>query len=342
MPFLATFKDLKDSGISRRINLCPDDPRFLQAANRVMRWLLMHGGWSGTVRMAEFCVDQACITMPGCVASLEGVYNGCRAVPIFNHWYQFLPYKTPPTHCCSSLVFEAFDTIPTQTTLCEPAVLRVFPGHPNDIGKTITFYGSDVNKIWVRSDQAGEYLDGEKVTIASPFVDTVTIWSSISGVQKDLTNEQVRVFSHPFGSSELTPLATYEYYETRPNYQRYRIPQYGQISRQDCSTNCGTKVGYNVVTAMVKLDFIEIRKDNDFLTISNFPALELAFEALKAKDEGDLAKCDVLLYGNGRNERLGAIPMLNQELQTNTSGRFWGRVNLFGTAPLRRKFAGFI
>ena len=63
---------------------------------------------------------------------------------------------------------------------------------------------------------------------------------------------------------------------------------------------------------------------------------------VKAMDDGDLARADALLYGDARNKRLGAVPMLNQEIQTNTGDRFAANVRVGGPCGFRTLMRGFV
>ena len=340
---LSTFQDLKDSGASHRINLCPDDTRFMAAANRVVMYLLAYGSWWGTVRRAQFCVDQDCFTLPGCVASLDGVYQCCEARAIHNQWYQFVPGSDPVVDGCAPMVYQHIGTLPTSYALCTGGIIRSFAASTLDIGKKLTFYGHDMSNLWVRSLVGGIMQDGETVTLGTPWIDTITCFKDVTAVQKELTSERVAVFHHPPGDSTLSPLATYEYWETRPDYQRYQLLNYSTAGTATCTDGtAGTSCTRSVIEAMVKLEYQPIRTAKDYLLIGNLAAFELALEALKAKDDGDLVKADMLLFGDGRNKRLGAIPLLQQELRTMTGDRFTGRVNLQRAAPFRRVTAGFI
>lgn len=329
-------RDLKAANVAQRINLCPDSSEFILAVNRAIDWLLIHGNWWGTVVDAAFRVNSGCFTTPGVVASVEAIRAcGCSRF-VQNGWYSWLPGWQPWTDCGSGASFESFGTLPTIETWEGSKILRSFASQPTDYGKTITFLGDDANGIWVRTQRTdGTFGDGEVVTLASPFVDTVTEFSTIASVVKDVTDGPVRVFGQEVASGTLTPVGVYEYWETTPNYQRYKVHGLNLLNAPRCCAR-------NMIEAKVKLNFQKVQRDDDILRISNLPAMELALEALKAKDDGDLAKADLLMFGNGRNQRLGAIPLLQQELRTYTSDRFSGTVAVHGTAALSRVMRGFI
>lgn len=329
-----TFGDLKASGVSHRINLCPDDSRFRDAVNRLIRWLLIHGSWHGTERIVQVPVDNSCIVMPGCVATVQGVYSPCGPVSVVGIGYQFIPTWRPISDCGAPVAFQAFDTVVSYATIAEAGYLRSYISSQADVGKTLTFLGYDENRIWIRTEQEdGLVKDGEVITLASPFVDTVNMFSSVTAVLKEETENRVPVYVVPDVNEAARAFAIYEYWETRPHYQRFKVPRWAEI--QNCGCRC------QVLEALVKLEFIPVRNDEDILLIGNIPAIETGLEALKAKDDGDLARADAMFFGTRENLRLGAIPLLNQELRTYTNDRFVGHVSTQGVPGLRRVLAGF-
>lgn len=334
MPLL-TFGDLKATDISERINMCPTDERFRAAVNRVVRWLLLHGNWWGTYRLARLPLTDYCLVMPGCVASLEAVYSCDLGMEIQSEWTPTHPGWNPGGCCDYRLRFQQYGAVATQKSICTPGLIRSYAGNSGDYGKTITYLGYDTNSAWVQTVYNGALQDGETVVLADPYVDTVTTFSSVTAARKDVTLSRVMSFTHESDSETMEDLSQYEYWETNPSYQRYKVVGCRQTS--ECES-CGC----DEIDCMVKMEFIPVRNDNDFLLISNLPALELALEALKAKDDGDIATADALMFGTKNNTRLGAIPMLQQELRTYTSDRTSFKCRVQGTAPLRRKLAGFI
>lgn len=241
------------------------------------------------------------------------------------------------------MIYEAFGTLPTAYAMCYPGKLRVYCSSQNDVGKKIRFLGHDINQAWVRMPNDGAIQDGEVITLKMPWADSQTIYRDVTGVQKDETAERVHVFYFSPGTAAMDLLSHYEYWETRPDYQRYRIPNYRGLQTATCTDGtAGITCARQVIEALVKLEYQPIRRDTDYLLIGNIAALELGLEALKAKDDGDLAKADILLFGNIKNQRLGAIPLLQQELRTMTGDRFEGRVRLDQQQSMRRAMAGFI
>lgn len=333
---MLTFGMLKNSSLPSKVNLCKDSIDFAELVNRACEWLSELGNWWDTTRPIQICVYDHCLVTPAYSANLEAVRACHRARNIENQWYENLPYFDPS--CVSSfgeeLWFEYYDQVPTFRQLCTPLPLRLFVTNNSDVGKTVKFLGTDANSVWVRTKQNGLMLDGEVVTLAKPFVDTVTTWTSITSVVKEETNDLIRVFSVD-GSGNLTPIAEYQYWETLPDYQRFRIRGHRLLEEPCCHPA-------NTVFAQIKLKFIPVKYDDDQLLIGNRLAMEQAILAVKALDDNNTALADALMYGSAENRRIGAVPMLQQELQTHTGNRFAGNVRIHGTANMRRQMVGFI
>lgn len=328
-----TFAELKATGLAPQINLCPTDERFRLAVNRAVRYLLLHGSWYGTTRNVQIVVDQGCFIAPGAVANIEGVYTPCGAVDIRGAGYKFLPHWQPLNACGPRVKFIQRDSACYQRPICTPGFIRTYLTSKRDVGKTITYLGQDDTGRWIRTIQDGTIRDGERVVLASPFVDTINKFANLTGVVKKETEDRLLVYTLPDPTAAATDIAVYDYWETVPHYRRYEVPGWQSPGLRGCSCNG--------IEALVKLEFIPVKNDDDLMLIGNIPALELAIEALNAKDVGDLATADALLFGTRENKRLGAIPLLQQELRTYTSDTFEGHVAVQGSAGMRRVMAGF-
>lgn len=331
-----SFGDLKASELPGRVNLCPDDPRFAQRVNRALSWLFNCGSFQGTIKHVRICVYDRCFVTPPFVANVEGLRACQHALRIENDWYRMLPGFNPHHWDSVELYFEFMDYIPSIQALCSPVILRSFVSSSTDKGKTIKFLGYDNNKQWVRTKQNGLIRDGEVVTLDSPFADTITTWTSITAVSLPIRDGAVTVFSYPPGDdSVLTPFGVYQHWETNPTYQRYRIHGQDQLQQPFCLSK-------GIVEAEVKLCHIPVSADDDILPISNQVALEMAVEGVKALDDGELARADALLFGDARNQRIGAIPLLNQQIRTETGDRFAAHIRFDGPCGFRTIMRGMI
>lgn len=334
-----TFGDLKNppSTLPSKVNLCASDPRFGDLCNRAHGILLDHGSWVGTEMEANLAVLEACVVMPACVLTPLGVRACDSPLDLENEWYRLTPGFNPQrwTGCSDKMWLEYRDNVPSFQQLVRKSVLRTFANSSRDYGKHIKYIGYDKNGTWVRTLQSGVMQDGEVVTLATPFADTVTEWISVTAVIKDETDDAVRTFSHPLGDDTLTPFGLYHYWETRPSYQRWKIVGYNGLAQANCCPR-------NQIVARVKLQFIPVKYDDDLFLIQNRQAMEYAVQAVKAIDDGNNALADVLLYGSKDNLRIGAIPLLEQELRSAGGDRFTGNVRVPGVRATRRAMCGFV
>lgn len=334
---LLTLKSVKASDLPRRVNLCPTDARFVQLLNDTIERISMHGNFWGWLRLIRLCIYDGCVTLPRAIASLEAV-RACDGVPITGQWLEFLPFMGDNFSGCSSLRFSPMGLVPVYRETCGSGVIRTFLQNAADAGKKVLYQGRETNGKWVRTFDipTQTWIDGERIALSSPYTDTITSFSGITGVQKDETKDRILVYK--VLTTGLLHIATYEYDETLPAYQRFRISPYAALSSNECSTSsCGPKS----VEALVKLAYQPLRQDEDFLIITNLGALRLGMQAMKAEQDGDLTTANVLWFGDQRNNRIGCIPLLNQELRTMTGDRVDVRVAPLGSVRLSHRFAGF-
>jgi hypothetical protein len=286
---------------------------------------------------ANFVVCDSCIVMPGCVQTILGVRACNSPVALENEWFRLTPGFNPQAWngCSDRMWLEYRDNVPSFNMLTSRSILRAFTKSPRDVGKKIKFIGYDKNGTWVRTVQNSVMQDGEALILGDVFTDSLIEWLSVTAVIKDETDEVVPVYSHSKGSEVLRPFGLYQYWETRPSYQRWKIIGYRNLCQPGCCSS-------QQITARVKLQFIPVKYDDDLFLIQNRQAMEYAVQALKAIDDGNNALADTLLYGSRENLRIGAIPLLEQELRSNGGDRFTGNVQVPATRAMRRAMAGFI
>lgn len=364
-----TVGDLKTSRIPAALTICPDDPRFLQWLNEAESLMLNQGRWFGSVREARFCVTDGCLVWPREVAVVEQIALCGQPLTIQNQWYQFTRTLAHVHGCvscggddanrrrglgggCGHLQMTNGNTVASfSMTQGNNKTIRTYTMDPSDVGKKIIYQGYDLNGTWVRTKVSGVWIDGEQVTLAIPFADTVTVWNPGNpiAVQKDKTNQRLLVYEHDTDTDKDRSIAVYQPSETAPQYQSSVLPNIRRASR--C---CGGSCNVNMqVTALVSLQHLPLENDGDWLLFQNLSAYKAAMQAVQAWEMGDAAKGDFYFYGtqnspsNGRNgyrviNRGGAIPLLQAELRKMTGDRTAMYVTLDETNSLPRVMAGFI
>lgn len=353
-----TVANIKNSSIPRTLSVCPDDPRLLQWANEAESRMLAQGRWWGSIRLMNLCVTNGCLTQPREVENVEQMAVNGQPIPIYTTFYGFtqnLAVVNPCKGCaspnssniCNTALFGACGHIQSRdqgeavshnVTRGRNKKIRFYPSNIGDVGKTIIVQGYDLNGIWVRSIIDGVMQDGEEVTLASPYVDTTTVWSAgaPTGIIKEATLDVVRMYSFNTDTSTEKLLSAYQASETKPSYRRFVIPQFRAIPKNQCCTNEDGDV-LTTIQTIAKLRHIELVSDNDWLLFEILEAYKSAMIAVKAWEENDDAKGNYHFYGiqaspsAARNTRRvvnrgGAIPLLNAELQSKTGLRtdaFW-------------------
>jgi hypothetical protein len=310
------------------------DPRWLQLLNQATHRLLSMAMWMGTTQRYAICVIDGCLTW---ARQFEAIYamDVCgRTVPLRSPWHEFLENGPGLGGLGACGVFNAFDRgsgFAMFDDITVASKIRLYPQFPADVGKTVTIRGLDSDMQTVLTD-SGDTL-GEVLTLASPFVDSVTTWAPqvFNEVIKGVTKGHVRAFSYdallpvpPQNPGPLdTPLkalAIWEPTETLPDYRRSYIPSMAGSGCGCSTTNTEACANRKLVTVIAKTKFIPIVADTDFLPISNPSALKLAMLSIMREERGDAEGARVAMYGSldplRRRYVGGAVPILEDELDS--------------------------
>lgn len=296
-------------------------------------------GWWGTWQKIIFQVDPGVpyLTLPRGVSRLInfGICN--TAYPIqnqFYNWQEFSAGSIGPSSCSGRCdLRESIDdgSYPTMRDLdsdSDPMILRLYPTDQRDVGKRVLIQGVDANGTTLRSLDNGIDVQGIYVTLQTPFVDTDFTMggnslSKLTGIQKDITVSDVRLFQVNTATAEQTALSVFEPSEQVPWYRRYRLA--------GLPGNCCPGATTVQVSAIAKLDFIPVSVDQDYLLISNLPALKAACESIRYS-EMDSPQAQQMAASKWKQ----AIRRLNNELASHV-GRNTITVNFapFGNDRMR-------
>lgn len=178
----------------------------------------------------------------------------------------------------------------------------------SDVGKEVLLLGYDENNNWIRTTQSGVIRDGEIVALAqNAGTTTVNKFTVVTDIQPpDDLDGQWWLYEYNVDTAILRMLGHYQYFETRPNYQRYFFPMIpsGTDSNGDCTLT--------TVEVIAKLDFIPVVRDTDYLVIGSLPALKEMTRAIYlSENEPDYEKAQRILTAG---EAL-AMHELNKELE---------------------------
>ena len=234
------------------------------------------GGWVTMAFTAAILNRAAYITTPREVARLTDVAVCGRPIPMHNGFYEYLEFGSglQPKPCrnntCGS-TFAAYDrdNVATLSPLLGTRTIRVYLTDGRDVGRRVLLQGKDQNGLVILTTDpgTGRAASGEYLKLASPFTDSVNLFSDISGLQKDETFGPAQLFQVDPATAVEEPLSVIEPREGTASYRRYLVSGIPGINL------CCLSPGTLKLTAQARLDFVPVLNETDFLTIPNVPAL---------------------------------------------------------------------
>lgn len=279
----ATLATAKEEGIPGAVGLCASDTRFRNLLNQAQRRLLAKGTWWGCYQKVRFCLTDGNITWPRQVAAIHAVTLCNEPLVNVNEWFEFLP--TGPGPLCTDDCLLMHKDNGTAVTFGEitgtDSKIKVYADVTEAASAKITVQGYDENGQWIRTQVGGVWIDGEQILISTTPQTSTKFFTSVTGVSKPVTNGLVRVYAADQSSAVETALGYYEPDETLPVYRRSTITGFDGVSPCCTGADCETLS----VEAMVKLDFIPARNDEDWLIVSNLAALRSECISLDLRDK---------------------------------------------------------
>lgn len=264
--------------------MCASDSRIPTYLNEAVLRLLPKGKWVGTLARYRICVSAACLSWPRAIETIEAfaICNGPGTVR--SGWYEFADFGWGQIHsdyCVGNQLIDrghapAFDDI-TGTN----KKIRVYCDLSVDVGKSILLQGYDENGNWILTNN-GE-TNGEEVVLAMPYVDTDNLFTGLTGVQKEVTKGNVRLYELNTSTSAQKPLAIYEPDETLPEYRRSLVP--GLTNRGVCCGTDASECEKKTVTVIAKLKFIPVVNETDWVMIGNVPALKDMCQSIQKRED---------------------------------------------------------
>lgn len=294
---MLTFKQLKLGPVGRASGYDVEGCDFLRICRDSVRQLMNRGNWFSTVLPISACVRDGAVTWPRGVRTILGInYNG-QPIPISNQWYQFMQpdsYYSGWARDYRRNNWFGNTSVETRNLNCcfnpiraEGFSLRVFITQPTDAGKTITFYGTDVNGQPIFSQRSdGTIQPGVQVTMASPTVDTPVVIRHVDRVVKDETDGDVLVYQYNVAGGFMLDFARYQATECSPTYIT-------TVLRGACNNFRQQPNGANdgcvrCVESLVAMEFVPFKFDDDLVQIDTEDAIRDMVLSIRKKDQGDL------------------------------------------------------
>jgi len=335
-------KDVRQSRIPEAIGACAsDNGKLLEMVNEAQQRLVFAGGetgWWGSWAKVAFNVigtTDPFITLPRSIARLINMDICRHPVRIQNEFYEFLEAGVGLQPGCECNSLETYDRgmFPTFSDIVPPNKrLRFYITDAADIGRRVLVQGTDQNGTTIYSLDGVDEVTGIFLAFTQPFVDTPFDITTLTGLQKDFTVGQVRVFEVDTVTGVSRLILTMEPSEEVAGYRRYFI----NGLPNNCCGSTLPALPTTQVTAMAKLALIPVAVDPDYFVIQNLAALKEECQAVRFSEMDDSTSA-----GQSALHHRKAINLLNGEL-VHHLGKERPAINFapFGTAKLHRQRIG--
>lgn len=288
---------MADKGIKNVIRACPTSEDFAYKLNKATRKLMRRGSWWETEVVVKLCVRGCNIVFPKYVGTVRALKFCCYGnVEVKNNWYSILGTPTGVGYGAgygsysgvglpgvgyggwtAPVGFDKTTTpVHTQITGNTGKYLRYFVVHPQDLGKTITIFGTKYGGQPLQElDASGNWINGATIAAANPIAQGTDLVTRIDQVTREATQGLAYLYQYDPVTTDMIQLAMYEPNDTNPQFRQMHVTQFNQIRNGEDAN--GGKIW--TLEAMVKLEYFPVVNERDFLFIDNFDALQYAIMA---------------------------------------------------------------
>ena len=287
-----TLGQVKQSRIPDFLGFDPEDTRLVQIVNEAHQRLMMQGLFWGTYQTYQICVSsEGCLTWPRQVASIEALAVNDHPITLRNNWFEYLQTGFGIRSTSNSSELQLIDRGRSAVFLDMTdfsSTLQVYSEVDEDASAKLLVQGYDQNGNWIRTLEGSQWIDGEYIAIGTTTAASSKIFTSITGVQKPVTNGPVHL-SKVTAESVIVPIGYYQWDEQFPDYRRSIIPGLGNAPQYTCGSG-DPLTEKRVVRAVVKLDHIPVKRDTDWFVLGNEPALKNAAKAVQLEEQQNRAE----------------------------------------------------
>lgn len=291
-----------DIGIQNIAGVCNNGTAFADYVNRATRRLMKRGAWFGAECLMRLCTTSCDVVFPRHVGTVLGL-RLCRSgqVQIRNSWWEIVQpgcggwqsygngwgyggvygggYWGGSSYAIDTNTVPIFNQVSGNTG----KLIRYHVIKAQDYGKTITIYGKQYGGQPLQTEVSGAWVNGVTITAATPIAQTTVLVTKIDSVVREATEGPAWLYEYDPATTKLRMLAAYETSETNPSYRHMKIPA---LSCAGCQVDENGQTIYQF-EALVKLQYIPVVNDDDFLLLDNLDALALGIQALKAEEAND-------------------------------------------------------
>ena len=217
-------------------------------------------------------------------------------VPVYTQFHQYIESGSGnlfDTDRFDGILNDDGDGWVSQTDIVEPGGLRVYSSGSDD-GSVVRVFGISQETGDPIYDNQGN--EGEELTLAAPYVQTINHYSSITGFSKLKTKGPLQVKVVPSNGDAVYQIASYQPFETNISYRRYK-----------------TGTTDEAIRLLVQRRFIPYSADTNFVYPGSIGALQFAMRAIMNEDTGseasqNWAKAYEVLNQETKSARAGAKP----------------------------------
>jgi len=202
--------------------------------------------------------------------------------------------------------------------------IRIYTTNSDDAGSRVLIQGTTTADAVIYSQDGTNRVNGEFITLESPFVTSTFQLNTLTGIQKDVTDGDIQIFAVDPDDGEETLLLTMEPSEQTASYRRYYF--------NSLPFNCCPNEETVRVSAIAKLEFIPVQVDTDYTLLQNMEAIIEEAQAVRYSRIDSVSAKQMAL-----EKHIQAVRLLNGEL-THYLGKDEPAVQFkpFGSARLER------
>jgi hypothetical protein len=285
MAYTYTLADARNSLPLKNISgVCSTSSEFVALLNEAMERLMDRGNWFDTEWIIRMCAYNGCITWPRYVGTVLGVkFCNMHNSDVRNNWFEIIGPRMCGSQWSPSHTVRDAGTGPTYNDLTGDTgkYIRLYPAKLEDAGKTVTLYGDTTGLQPLQEKVGSVWQRGLTLTLKAPYVQSTVLVRRITSVVRQGTQANVLAYEVDPAAGYLRDIALWEPSETNPRYRKSIVQGFNCLPTA-CAETDGVR--YRTFDALVKLAFIPVVAENDFLAIDNFPALKFAIQAIRLEE----------------------------------------------------------
>ena len=241
-------------------------------------------GADGNERKWKFHLTNGRFTAPPDLQTAVKAKIDGKPERVWSKWFEFFDVNGGD-RCDAGFttgIIEEVDRFPTIYDVPPGgARLAAIPLSSEGATASITIQGTDVHGREVYTNVGGRLIHGEKIAISREKpVYTKTVFSKVSGIEKTITNNHVRLYWQVHDRATKLPIARgllgeYRPTDTRPSYRRFRVP----------TADPSCPVAVSIIGRVALLDSYH---DNDILPITSISVLRQVAAQMQAEENKDL------------------------------------------------------